>query len=70
MRRAGNERRMTAPIVVYVRSDDSAGLHLAAIQLDQAVTGADTFPLMLADEASQPGQATGYSPRCACSRPT
>ena len=53
-------RRIMAPIVLYVRSDDFDGLHLAAIQLDQAATGADTFPVMLAAEASQPGQANNW----------
>ncbi|HEY6434575.1 MAG TPA: lipoxygenase family protein [Acetobacteraceae bacterium] len=53
-------RRIMAPIALYVRSRDFAGLHLVAIQLNQAATGADTFPVMLSADAGAPGQANNW----------
>jgi arachidonate 15-lipoxygenase len=53
-------RRIMAPIALYVRSADFAGLHLVAIQLDQAAAGGDAFPVMLAANAAEPGQANNW----------
>jgi len=52
--------RIMAPIALYVRSEDFAGLQLVAIQLNQGATGGDAYPVMLAANAGTPGQANNW----------
>lgn len=52
--------RIMAPIALYVRSADFAGLHLVAVQLNQAAAGGGPFPVMLAASAGEPEQANNW----------
>jgi arachidonate 15-lipoxygenase len=51
-------KRPWAPIVLYVRTDDFPGLHLAAIQLDQP--GSADVDVLLAADAGAPGNANRW----------
>jgi arachidonate 15-lipoxygenase len=52
--------KIQAPIALYVRTDDFAGLHLVAVQLDQGAADGDSFAVMLAADAGKPGQANNW----------
>jgi len=52
--------KIQAPIALYVRTDDFAGLHLVAVQLDQGAANGDSFAVMLAADAGKPEQANNW----------
>jgi arachidonate 15-lipoxygenase len=52
--------KIQAPIALYLRTDDFAGLNLIAVQLDQGAAAGNSFAVMLAADAGKPGQANNW----------